>query len=513
MDTGQDNTTYIFSQNQQPQALLGLDHRGEVFTHNGRIFRGIFPGYGREVREVLERCQQANLFEYGIVKTVICNEESVCSLGYDLVLEHEKIPFITYAHEWSPQMFKAAALFQLDLNRKLLEVGLVLKDCGSHANVLFNDTAPVYVDFLSIIPVEQIVEEGWLNPVSLQGASYASAMFYEIFRRIFFPGILFPLYLMHQNQVDYAQRRIFQTFLNTANDTITEDEAFARASVRLKTHYKYYLDFKIEALQKDDWLRFLEIQRIEVEQLIEGQKTSAYSDYYDAKGENFPFHPSHDWKAKQWGVYNALQQFKPGTVLDIGANTGWFSVLSATCGAKVIAAEIDAACTDILYEQICRDGYDVQPLVLDILNVTPDLPAHLSFANDLHFLYSKFGNNTPLLRNAQSRLQCDMVIALAIIHHLCLGRGLGLVDAVQLLAGYSREVLLLEFVEISDPLIVGERNFFIAYDNAPYEFGWYDIVGCKLELKKFYEEIKSVPLTETRTLLVCSRAPTEKKET
>lgn len=513
MPTQQVNCTNALSTDEQPQALLGLDPCGEVFTLNGRVFRGVFQGYGQQILKVYDQCNKAGFFDAGVVKTFLCDDDSLRHYGYDLVFEHERVPFITYAHEWSPQMFKDSALFQLDLNKRLIAQGLVLKDCGSHANVLFNDTTPVYVDFLSIIPIEELVNQDWLAPVSLQDISLPSAMFYEVFKRIFFPGMLFPLYLMHQGKRDYTQKRIFETFLNTAHDSIDEVEAFAHASERLKTHYKYYSDFKIEALRNNDWNRFLEIQQIEIEQLIVGRTSSAYSDYYDSKGENFPFVPTPDWKAKQWAVYNALQKFKPKTVLDIGANTGWFSVLAATCGAKVIAAEIDSACTDILYEQLRRGNYSVQPLVLDILDVTPDLPAHPSFADDIHFSHSRFGNKAPLLRNAQSRLQCDLVVALALIHHLCLGRGLHMTEAVRLLTDYSREVLLLEFVDITDPLIIGEPDFFKAHCYSPDQFGWYTIEECKLELTNYFTNIESIPLTATRTLLVCNmQYPIEQKE-
>jgi len=313
---------------------------------------------------------------------------------------------------------------------------------------------------------------------------------------------------MHQGKVAYAQKRIFETFLNTASDSIDEVETFAHASARLKTHFKYYSDFKVEALRNNDWIRFLEIQKIEIEQLVVGLKASAYSDYYDSKGENFPFAPTNSWKTKQWAVYSALQKFSPRTVLDVGANTGWFSVLAATCGAKVIAAEIDAACADILYEQVRRDKYCIQPLVLNILDTTPDVAVHTSLANDPHFMVSQFNPGVPLLLSTQKRLQCDFVLALAIIHHICLGQGLHIADAVQLLTGYADKTLVLEFVDKKDPLVVGEPDFFKAHYAVPDAFGWYELEVCIKELQRWFNSVGQIQLSSTRIILICS----DKKE-
>jgi SAM-dependent methyltransferase len=490
--------------NKLPTVLLGLDNCGEVFTVNERVYRGIFQGFGEQTQRVHSRCRRAGLFDAGVVKTEICDDEGLKQLGYELVLEHERIPFISYAHEWSPQMLKDAALFQLDLNLRLIEHGLILKDCGSTANVLFDNAQPVQVDFLSIIPIEELVRQDWLVPLPLD-LPRESGSLYEIFRRIFYPGMLHPLYLMAQGRIAQAQKRMLETFLNVAQESLSREEALSEAPARLRAHFTYFLGAKANALRRNDLIGFHRIQRLEIEHLAVELYHSGYSDYYELKGEDLPHTPSEKWKSKQRAVFEALNEYKPATVLDLGANTGWFSTLAAKSGANVIAADIDPACADIFYRKLRSGRLRILPLVFDLLNSTPDMGAHASLRSEPHFTKSHLPGRAPLLLSSQKRLNCDLVLALALIHHLCLGRGVHIAEAVSLLSGYSNDVLLLEFVEANDPLVVGEPEFFQARYRAPHQFDWYNLENLIGELKRHFLNIRKVSLTETRILLVCDR--------
>ena len=62
-------------------------------------------------------------------------------LGYEMILEHERIPFVSYPHEWSASMFKEAALLHNALYERLEEHGLTLKDWHP-LNILFSGTRP-----------------------------------------------------------------------------------------------------------------------------------------------------------------------------------------------------------------------------------------------------------------------------------------------------------------------------------------------------------------------------------
>src|SRR5205085_5474296 len=78
--------------------------------------------------------------------------------GAAAVLEHERIPFVSYPYEWTFAMLRDAALLQLELLRRAIETGLILKDSTPY-NVQFQGAQPVFIDVGSF---EQLREgEPW----------------------------------------------------------------------------------------------------------------------------------------------------------------------------------------------------------------------------------------------------------------------------------------------------------------------------------------------------------------
>src|SRR4029079_19355321 len=65
--------------------------------------------------------------------------------GAAAVLEHERVPFVSYPYEWTFAMLRDAALLQLELLRRALEEGLTLSDASSY-NVQWLGTRPVFID-------------------------------------------------------------------------------------------------------------------------------------------------------------------------------------------------------------------------------------------------------------------------------------------------------------------------------------------------------------------------------
>jgi hypothetical protein len=64
------------------------------------------------------------------------------------VLEHEKLPFVSYPYEWSFEMLRDAALLQLDLVLAGLDEGIGLKDASAY-NLQWKGASPVFVDIAS----------------------------------------------------------------------------------------------------------------------------------------------------------------------------------------------------------------------------------------------------------------------------------------------------------------------------------------------------------------------------
>jgi hypothetical protein len=67
------------------------------------------------------------------------------------VVEHERVPVVSYPYEWSFAMLRDAAALQLDVLRAALDEDMSLKD-GTAYNVQFVGSRPIFIDIGSFEP-------------------------------------------------------------------------------------------------------------------------------------------------------------------------------------------------------------------------------------------------------------------------------------------------------------------------------------------------------------------------
>jgi SAM-dependent methyltransferase len=494
----------------QATRLVGFDNAGEPFLSGDRVLRGIYSDHAPAVRRVLRACEEHDLFSHGIVQTRELAENPHSKLAYEMVLEHERIPFVTYPHEWSASMFKEAALFHIALYERLEKHGLTIKDWHPH-NILFSATRPVFVDFTSIIPIEDLPKQPHLQsgrpPRGMDRFWDAtSKAVYEMYRLMFEPYFGLPLVMMHRGRHAQARRRIYETTLNAAESgsIITRREAFEGS---LAGRVMYELEARrlnVILLEKGPQKpRFFHRLRRIIESRKAAMRDSAYSSYYEDKNEAFDPTVSSNWTNKQRGVHEALTRFKPRTVLDLGTNTGWFSKLAAMLGSSVVAVDLDEASIDRLYADARRQGLDVLPLVV---NLTQPLPALHPKVFEHEPSLSLIGEDAPLVSPADERLQCEMVLALAILHHLALGQALSFDAIAGILGRLATKYLCVEFVNIDDAMITGDPAFFPAWNAARDSFGWYTRENFMAALGEHFRTVEILPShPETRSLLICTK--------
>ena len=124
----------------------GQDDTGRVFEYNGEIYRGINKSHSRFYRQLFSSPIKSDLEELGVIPTRIFPG---LFFDFDLILSHEKVPFVSYPVEWSDAMLKKAALVVLDIQLYLIKHGMVLKDAHPF-NILFSGRRPYFVDVGSI---------------------------------------------------------------------------------------------------------------------------------------------------------------------------------------------------------------------------------------------------------------------------------------------------------------------------------------------------------------------------
>jgi SAM-dependent methyltransferase len=153
---------------------------------------------------------------------------------------------------------------------------------------------------------------------------------------------------------------------------------------------------------------------------------------YDADA---PFGQDETRADKKEFVAKALSQVGAKTVLDIGANVGTFSRVAASTGASVVAIERDAEASDAGFRMSQKSRTSVLPLNIDFSRPTPA---------------TGWNAGETLSFQCRAEQRFDVVMALAVIHHMLAADQVPLAFVEEALSRYSRKHLLLEWVPVAD---------------------------------------------------------------
>jgi len=134
-------------------------------------------------------------------------------------------------------------------------------------------------------------------------------------------------------------------------------------------------------------------------------------------------------------IKDFLKEHAPQTVLDLGCNTGRYSLIASESGADVIAVDSDHDSIDLLYKHAKKALANILPLWVDIANPTPAL----GFRNQER-------------KSFMERVQADTVFALALIHHLLITSRIPM-DAIRdLFYELTESYLVVEFIGRNDDM-------------------------------------------------------------
>lgn len=333
------------------------------------------------------------------------------------VLEHPRLPLITYPYEWTFSMLKDAALLQLDLLDEALGAGLTMKDATPY-NIQFEGTKPVFIDIGSFEPYRD--GEPWIG--------------YRQFTRQF----LFPLMLRAWIGVP------FQPWLRGDPEGPTAREmanllpsgAKLRPAAALHVSLQARMEERMsgqavrESLQSAGFSAELIRANVgKLRRLIEGMSWDAgdktWSDYVSCS------HVERDRDAKSAFLEQAMTRYKPKRVLDLGANDAHFTRIAAERGSVGVAVDGDEPVLDAVY----RSGAPVSVVLTDLTNPSPS--------------QGWAGEERPGLMD---RVAPDLVIAYGLIHHLIYTASIPPKKVCDWLASLGTPVVL-EYVSPDDAMV------------------------------------------------------------
>jgi len=397
----------------QPLPSSYRDPSGFVFRENGRIRRQINSVYANDY----EMLKSSGLYKSLTEKKLLVTHEEVPGIasnnGVYKIIQPTEVRTVSYPYEWSFSQLKDAAVLTLRVQREAIVHGMSLKD-ATPFNVLFEGVRPVFIDTASFEKFEE--HKPWVA--------------YHQFCTCF----LAPLLLASYQGPEMI--RMLQLYPEGIPISLAAKLLPARSRISPLALLHIHLQNSVSAGSFGGMKRDFSQQKLEriLDHLYNGikalqlrQKVSTWSHYYEQT-----ILSEHYLKLKEEQVAAMVSGISFNTVLDLGCNTGQFSILMAKKGRKVIATDFDPLCVERLYLYNKEKKYDISMLVSDLMNPTPGI----GFDNRERIAFS-------------SRARSELVLALALIHHLCICYNLPFSKLADYMASLG-EYLLIEFVPKED---------------------------------------------------------------
>ena len=408
----------------------------------------------RRYADDYDKLMSSGLYEVLVSKGLMVSHEEVeppqsPSVEHYRTLLPEQIPFVSYPYEWCFSQLKDAALLTLRLQRLAMQHDMSLKDSSPY-NIQFLRGGPVIIDTLSFetypegrpwVPYRQFCQH-FLAPLALMAKRDVRLLG---LLRVHLDGIpldlaasLLPMRSLLNRSLSVHIRlhaRYQRSYQAAASTDAGEDAAAPQAKPLSRAAVSNLVEDLRSAVRKLDW----------------SPMGTEWADY--SSGDSYE---KDSLEHKQSLVRDHLRELAPNQVWDLGANTGAYSRIAAEAGASVVSFDMDPACAEQNYREARKNKEDkLLPQLLDLVNPSPAL----GWAHDER-------------SSLAERAQADVVLALALIHHIAISNNVPLPSVAAYLARLA-PTLLIEFVPKTDPkvktLLATREDVFPRYTREGFE--------------------------------------------
>lgn len=402
MNESQDGRQVPVSPNMEDDPIQGIsfDPNGSLSIGDGEVRRRVTPDLFKTFRDFESSSTLDKLHGAGLVPTEVSSE-------VDHVLAHEFVPFVTYTQEWTLEMLRSAALCTLDVALVLSEAGYRLHDAHPW-NVTFHHGQAWFLDFSSIRPGTTLTK-GWVN---------------EFFSTFYLPLWLRTKYLTKLSQMVAREGSPVGGVLGPS---ATGRQIFSRkhlGGLALRYH-----SLALGLAQKQQPTEALRRLRNHVSSMrLPGPKSEWGT--YEAPGGAYDDLESYDEKAL--AVRSFFESLRPGRLIDIGCNRGWFSGLATSFGHDVLGIDVDENALNASW--------------------TSGTPTKLGF--DLAHLSIMWPTPRQGLLAQQpssfERWRSDTVMMISVAHHLVLRQKLGFEGIAAIPRAFGARNFIIEWVPAGD---------------------------------------------------------------
>jgi len=221
-----------------------------------------------------------------------------------------------------------------------------------------------------------------------------------------------------------------------------------------------------------------------VERLNMDRVTGKWTDYHTRHSAHEICRAGKDWRKyfdapRPRQIMAVLEEETKSTLLDLGANQGYFSFLASQLGFKVTALDTDLGAIDRLYSALVENGHSqsVRPAVVDF---------------------------TRLNSGDRDRFVSDVVLALGFTHHMRLDQQLSWLEIAETLAGLTHRLLITEFkLNTRARSSQSETDTFVAAD--------YTLENFMTALRTYFADVQLGEITQQdewggkRQLILCRK--------
>jgi hypothetical protein len=475
-----------------PNLISYRDTAARVVLEEGIYYRYIFDEYKAEYDHLTQSGLLKALTEKGLI---IAQQEEEIAQGLDLPkqtqeqlqnqspnklykkLKPHQIYFQSYPFEWSYSQWRKVMYAYLQINQIALAHGMILKDATPY-NFYFEEGKAVLFDTSSF----SFFKEGdpWM--------AY----------RQFCSEMLGPFALMHYNgqrwarlsqshlrglPLNFMSKQLpLKSWLNmtcllhihlhgkyATNDS--ENSSLRNSTTTKQTEQKGFSKEKIVSLMK-----MLEST------VVDWKKPYAFEkhwiDYYQKDIASDKYLEHKEAIIKDW-LGQLSKQNKLPSILDLGANTGKFSLIASEYADKVVALEYDDICVNAIDKAIVSSKHkNIFCLRIDLAETTPNMGV----------LEKEFSS-------IYTRAKSSLVMGLALIHHLYISNQLSFFKFASILDRFSDKNAIVEFIPITDEKV----QFLIMNKQRSYQD--YTEEGFTKVLEQFFQIKERIQLEGSERII------------
>ena len=400
----------------QPIGASFRDPSGYVFREHNKVKRYISADGLADYQHLVD----SGLYEHLVArKDLVSHTQVGQTTDGGIIIEPTIVEFISYPYEWCFGQLKEAALLTLSIMKKCLDHGMVLKDASAF-NVQFHCGKAVFIDTTSIVIYEN--DQPW--------RAYLQ----------FCKHFLAPLYLMKYWGGEFS--KLSSIYLDgipvELASALLPWQTWLRPAPVLHLHMHAKLQKKHQSQRKTTNGK-LEFKKHQLSNLIHHlESTIKQLDFRlpETQWKDYYKHTNYEDESDQRKisiVEKFVIQTKAMNVWDVGSNDGKYSRLIAPHVKSVVSMDIDFAAVEKNYQKCQAAGVkNILPLLQDLTNPS-----------------SAIGWAHSERDNLIDRAQPDLVLALALVHHLAISNNVPFKKIAEYFAKMAN-TLIIEFVDVAD---------------------------------------------------------------